>query len=241
MDHRPPPPAASADPARWLTQRVDLHGPDWVTNLVGWGWPAYGRLFHPLADQPGGATWAATAQANGRIMHPSAQWHTISAPPSQGLKDLFDGRSHPGDPRQAELNTWALEALCTILARHTTTPATCYFALWAGRCGWRHGDTSWSSVTAYYAPDGVLPEPPRPAPAEWQLDFTGPTFAIPDLGRGDYFLFEGDISTATRIGRWVHEKAFFAQSPNFMWPADHAWCIATDIDDDSTQIGRAHV
>jgi hypothetical protein len=237
MDHRPPSPAASAEPARWLTDRVDLCGPDWVTNLVGWNWPTYARLFHPLADQPGFSTWAATAQANGRIMHPSAQWDTISTPPSQATKSPSAGRSQPGDPMWGKLNAWALEALCAILARHTVTPRACYFALWEGCCGWRHGDVAGSTVTSFYAPDGVPLVPPEPAPVEWQLDFNGPTFAIHDLGRGNYYLFEGHIGDCARIGRWVHEKAFFPQSPNFIWSADHAWCVATDIDDDSTFIG----
>jgi hypothetical protein len=237
VDHRPPTPASSAEPAWWLTDRIDLWGPDWVTNLVGWDWPAYSRLFHPLADQPGLSTWAATAQANGRVMHPSAQWDKICTPPSQAVKEGGRaGRGFPGEPMWGELNTWTLKALCSILARHSATPQNCYFALWEGSCNWRHGDGFGSStVTSYYAPDGVLPPPPGPAPSEWQLDFSGPTFTVE--GRNNYFLFEGHVGDAVRFGRWVHEDAFFAQSPNFMWPADHTWCVATEIDDDSTFIG----
>lgn len=225
--HRLPQP----DPARWLTERVDLRGPDWVTNLIGSDWPAYARLFHPLANQPGGSTWAATAQANGRIMHPCAQWHAISTPASQDIKEPRGGRSHPMEPMWGELNTWALEELCTILARHTTQARNCYFALWQGRCG------PGSTATSHYASNGAPPRAPKPAPIERQLDFSGPTFAIHDLGRGDYFLFSGHIGDSTQIGHWVNEEAFFPQSPNFMWPADHTWCVATDIDDDSTLIG----
>jgi hypothetical protein len=80
-------------------------------------------------------------------------------------------------------------------------------------------------VVAYYAPDGVMPEPEptRPAPVEWQLDLTGPMFSLP--GR-DYYLFEGEV-----------ESWFDPQSPHFCWPADHAWCVATEVDFDSTFIG----
>src|ERR1700722_2064539 len=102
-------------------------------------------------------------------MHPSAQWHAISTPPSQRIKDPLTRRGQTGDPMCGELDTWALEALCTILPRHTATPHTCYFALWEGRCGWRHGHSPGSTFTSVYTPDGVRPEvqPPQPAPAEW--------------------------------------------------------------------------
>ncbi|MGH3967639.1 MAG: hypothetical protein ACRDTV_05860 [Mycobacterium sp.] len=211
-DHRPPRPAASAEPAHWLTNRINLWGQHGVTNLVGSGFPAYARLLHPL---------------DGRTIHPSAPWEKISS---------SRGRTQPGDPHRGTLNTWALEALSDILAAHTTSPQTCYFAVWEG-WGWMHDDGSGpSTITAYYAPDGVPPDvqPPEPAPADWQLDLSGPTFSVP--GR-NYYLFEGHVDDAVRIGHWVHEGFFIPQSPNFFWPADHAWCLATEIDDDSTVIG----
>jgi hypothetical protein len=49
-------------------------------------------------------------------------------------------------------------------------------------------------------PDGVrsIPPPPRPAPAEWQLDLTGPRFPMP--ARNEFYLFEGEVHAALRIG-----------------------------------------
>lgn len=225
MVYRPPRPAGSAEPAYWLTDRINLWGQHWVTNLVGAGFPAYARLLHPLDDHPGSQTWAAVARANGRTMHPSVQWDRIQ-PAGQGLQS---GRGQPGDPMWGELNTWALEELCAILTGHTTTPRTCYFAVWQGR----GLDQERTLITAY--PLGAPRIPPEPAPAEWQLDFNGPTFALP--GRNDYWLFEGHVTEAVRIGRWNTERWFSAQTPQFFWPADHTWCVATEIDEDSTVIG----
>jgi hypothetical protein len=195
--------------------------------MVGAGFEAYGRLLHPLDDHPGPLTWATVARANGRILHPSAWWEKINPAASSG-------RSKPGDPMWGDLNSWALEALCAILIRHTTTPQTCCFAVWEG-WGWLHQESR-SSVTSYYAPDGVMPEvqPPQPAPAEWQLDLSGPTVSLP--GR-NYYLFEDHIDAAIRIGHWVNEDFFIPQSPSFFWPADHTWCVATEVDYDSTIIG----
>lgn len=31
--------------------------------------------------------------------------------------------------------------------------------------------------------------------------------------------------------------SIFPQSPNVFWPDDHAWCVATEIDLDSTYLG----
>jgi hypothetical protein len=55
--------------------------------------------------------------------------------------------------------------------------------------------------------------------------------------RNSYYLFEGHVGQAVRIGHWVHETFFIPQSPQFLWPVDHAWCVGTEIDDDSTFIG----
>lgn len=202
--------------------------------MVGPGFEAYARLLHPLDDHPGPLTWASVARANGRIMHPSAQWDKISSPPGPLRADNVNkGRGQPGSPDWGNLNAWALEALCAVLAGHTATPQTCYFAVWEG-CGALGEPRPGSFITSYRGP-GPKPQPPGPAPAEWQLDLTGPRFPMPS--RNSFYLFEGHVGEAVRIGRWVHEKWFTPKSPHFFWPADHAWCVGTEVDYDSTFIG----
>jgi hypothetical protein len=182
VGYRPPRPAASAEPAYWLTDRINLWGQHWVTNLVDSGFQAYARLLHPLG-QPGAPTWAEVARANGRTMHPSVQWDRIRSPePFNPDNDQWfqRGRAQPGDPMPGQLNTWALEELCAILAGHTATPRTCYFAVWQG-CG--------------------LDRPP-----------------------------------VTMIAYPHVIEVFSPKTPHFFWPADHAWCVATDNFEDSTVI-----
>jgi len=112
VDHQPPRPAGSAEPAQWLIDRVDLWDHQhWPTGMVGAGFGAYARLLHPLDDHPGPLTWATVARANSRILHPSAWWEKIKSSASSG-------RGRPGDPMRGDLNGWALKALCAILARH---------------------------------------------------------------------------------------------------------------------------
>ena len=87
-----------------------------------------------------------------------------------------------------------LEPLSEHLARHTTTPAQVYYALWIG-----------------FADPG---------------SFRGqaPEFTLPAR---EYLLVTGPISALPRVieSPWRH-----VQSPNLAWPADRAWCLATEID-----------
>lgn len=61
----------------------------------------------------------------------------------------------------------------------------------------------------------------------------GATFRLP--GR-TYHLFTGELRDALRIGRWVTAQWFVGQSPSLMWPAEHSWLVATEIDFDSTLV-----
>ncbi len=108
----------------------------------------------------------------------------------------------------------------------------CYFAVWGGAL--RVGSTFIA------VPEGSRTEPkrPPPAPADWQLDLSAPTFSFPTCGDSSYYhLFEGGLGEAVRIGRWVNESWFLPQSPHFVWPSDHSWCVATGRTEDSTLIG----
>lgn len=97
-----------------------------------------------------------------------------------------------------------------------------------------------NSVTSRYAPEV---QPAGPAPVEWQLDSSAPTytFAIPrpngDNYYAKYYLYEGHVGDAVRIGRWLDERLFWPQTPDFFWPTDHAWRVAAGDAHDSTIIG----
>ena len=199
--------------------------------MVGAGFEAYARLFHtPTGNSL--RTWAEVARANGRTMHPSAEWEQISAPGPYRREDWGRSRGGQDAPDIGEMDARTLQALCDVLARHTSSPHQCYFALWEGR-GSLHGPSA--SVYAYKMGSGPPPLVPGPAPEEWQLDLSGPRFPMP--ARNEFYLFEGEVHAALRIGRWENERWFFAIPPQFIWPADHAWCVATEIDYDSTFIG----
>lgn len=60
-----------------------------------------------------------------------------------------------------------------------------------------------------------------------------PTFSLP--GR-DYHLARGHLAAASQSVGKPHISHLCA---NLWWPNDHAWCVATDIDLDSTYLGAS--
>ena len=229
MDSDPPRPAPDTAAAEWLISRTDLFGENWVAGTVGSGFDAYARIFHPLDDDPGGPRWADVAASHRRTMHASAQWEHISAAVHPG-ESTDRGRGYPGEPLIGNLTKNALAALSTLLAGHTTTPDECWFAVWNG-WGWQHPGAHFVTRAT---PIGQPAPPVKHATSDRQLDLTGPQFSLP--GRA-YHLFTGPIDTALHIGHWVTADWFDPQSPSIFWPTDHAWCVATEIDYDSTLVG----
>lgn len=222
---------ASVASAKWLSERLEAEPEQWVTGTVGSGFDAYARVFHPAGDRED-VPWADVAARTGRTMHASAQWEDLSSPASLDTVGRA-GRDLPARPRIGMLSTNKLIALCAILDGHTGTPEDCYFAVWDG-WGWENPG-SYTVLTAS-TDNGDSETEPVPAPEEWQLDLTGPRVF---LGL-DYLLFSGPLRGAPQIGYRASATSFEPQSPSIFWPSDHAWCVATDIDFDSTLIGGSH-
>ncbi|HLI97870.1 MAG TPA: hypothetical protein VKT72_17515 [Candidatus Baltobacteraceae bacterium] len=47
-----------------------------------------------------------------------------------------------------------------------------------------------------------------------------------------YLLYSGRIDDALAFNHWP-----LNQTPNLWWPSDHQWCVATEVDLDSTYVG----
>ena len=166
-----------------------------------------------------------------------------------GVKGLLPSRFeayarilHPGG-EEGELAPALLSALCEVLAPYTSTADHCWFCLWEG-WGWIPGSPS-VALLGGPATDLML------GPAFPPEIMNGPRVRLPAR---DYILFEGPLDAATemdgRLGDQVaaanpgidlaaHGLAdeFTPQSPNLFWPEDQAWCVATEIDLDSTYVG----
>lgn len=146
----------------------------------------------------------------------------------------------PDDPDElvnleGDLASEVLLRLLRVLERHTTTPQDCYFCLWEG-FGDIHGGLSVGLLYATDDPPRADGQPPVVPPAFPPEVINGPRVRMPAR---DYLLFRGPLHEA---GQWGAADLLPGvvrpiNSPNLMWPADHAWFVATEIDLPWTGIG----
>lgn len=187
------------------------------------------------AEHSATLTWTQVCERTRRTPHALMQWRSITTPaPGIGLPLSSEGLWHEVDVEEGTLEPAALAALLDVLEPFTTKQE-CYHALWEGY-GWFDGDSS-SMLSAYADSEGGPPPPPprrAQVPLQLQQALAAPRLSLP--GR-DHLLFTGPLRAALAIGRQVTDAWFRAQSPNLLWPAHHSWCVASEIDFDSTLIG----
>jgi hypothetical protein len=214
----------------WIAPRLGPFG-GWVSSVVPREFEAYARVLHPVDlagrvppdDLTAVTTWAAVCRATGRTPHALMQWLSVSRP---GGDRAWLG----GEPRQGELQPEALGRLLRVLGRFTDPARPCFHALWEGY-GWVNGQgvsrLAWDE-------NGVRADPPPVVPAVSAEVRAGPRLRHPHRG---YLLFRGDLSAALDMGYRPFPDWFVPQSPNILWPEDRLWCVATEIDFDSTLVG----
>ena len=132
--------------AAWIQEHVSDPGTG-LGSIIPTGFPAYVRVLHPAEgpwpEQPGPVRWAEVAERAGVTMHASIDFDELAV--------ALDGRAGPerwdvGAPEWGNLDPEPLAVLCDILARHTATPAACWFGVWDGH-GWLHPG---SGITAVF-------------------------------------------------------------------------------------------
>jgi hypothetical protein len=215
----------------WIAER--LRGPlGTVGSVVPRGFASYVRILHPVEFDNGRTqlTWAQVCQLTGRIPHALMQWVAIATPTAAAkLSAAPSDRWDDGDVQVGSLAPSALRALIDVLAPATGSQ-DCFHALWEG-WGWVDG----SGVQALSASDDGRIEPaPAPEPGVSAEVWTLPRLRLPHR---DYLLFRGPLQAARDMGWQVSLSRFEPQSPSLLWPADHSWCVSTEIDFDSTLVG----
>jgi hypothetical protein len=167
------------------------------------------------------ARWTADVRAGDWI---AGRLHAFATDVGSLVPDDLDAyvrvahRAREGRPPSAGcLDPGELRALTTILGAHTRSPRDCRFGFWDGY-GWLQG----APALAGLAPSGTaVPDVPVIPPGLPRLE----------LPNRPLVLLEGAIDAAAAFcGELV------CQSPNLWWPADRAWCVATDIDLPSTYV-----
>jgi hypothetical protein len=158
----------------------------------------------------------------------------------------------PARPGQSENDVEAedwrndqLPRLSEVLASHTATAEDCYFCVWEG-FGVDDAHVASDADGAGYLDDqndASLPESssarPALAPEPAGLGATKhlPKVVVPNRG---YWLFRGplaDVGTWNTAQGWPAGCRLVETEPAFVWPADHAWCVAKDVDPHWAGIG----
>ena len=230
-------PDCVARATKWLTFAPSR--PARVSSLVPERFESYVRVFHPAwrevterdlpldasGDSREGAlvvtasdgvqwravTWHEVAGATGAVAHPGMQWTAIC-----GVDDATrdEERSLPWEraPHRDSLPRRTVDVLTQILARFTDTADRCWCAVWEGYA---------DMIGLKY--DASLPR--VVAGGRTLIVGHGPVRAVPQASFNDGFGAGSDIEGY--------------RDPSLWWPQDHAWCVSTDVDMDSTLIGAS--
>jgi len=138
------------------------------------------------------------------------------------------------DVDDAHDETAQLRVALETLARHTRTPDDCYFCLWDG---WGTDIQGGDGARTLDYQTGTVSRGPLIAPAFPPSVLHGPKVVVPHRA---YFLFRGSISDFGDWGAadaWPGQPRLHMPDPAFIWPADHAWCVANDVDPHWAGIG----
>jgi hypothetical protein len=219
--------------ADWIAERlrpwsIRPYGDDdalTVATVVPEGFESYARLLHPAVahHQPGDrlVRWAEVAAWSGMPLYRRAQFHSVALPPSRRpVPPPFSEGPHVGTLDLADA-----AVLADVLRAWTSTPDDCWFCVWNG-FGWDSAGSAAARLVATTGePPGVRPAlPADPVPPAVR---SGPLVHLPHR---DYLLYRGPAAAVTALA----EKE---QTANLWWPADRAWCVATEIDLQSTYVG----
>jgi hypothetical protein len=135
-----------------------------------------------------------------------------------------------------------LRMLLEVLAAHTTNRDDCFCCLWDG-----YGELYGRGETAVTDNGSVMIRTDEP-PADAQPSLApasmlpSPAVDVPKVvvQNRAYYLFHGSLAEAGDWGAaspWPSLAGLDMPEPAFIWPADHAWWIANDVDPHWAGIG----
>lgn len=167
---RPVEPDAAA--AAWITAGLAPASPRVVASLLPRGFAAHARVLHPAVRYEGDddvdVPWAAVARHNRRTAHRLMQWPAITGS-WDFVADLDQPELWNDAPAEGHLAVAVAERLATLLARHTTAPADCWFGLAADAAPDLVGDAGHLLVRGPcgLAAENLVPEPAEQGPSLW--------------------------------------------------------------------------
>jgi hypothetical protein len=154
------------------------------------------------------------------------QWGAVRTNP--------DGRRWPGEhPKTGSLANAEIVALASNLRTTTSTPDDLYLAVWDGYGLWTPGRrTHLSAVSPGLRGRVVVALRRLRHRSARQEPSVIDGLPLLRTEAREYVVFAGSFDAVATMTQWP-----WRQSPNLWWPADRAWCVATEIDFDSTVVG----
>lgn len=212
----------------WIAPRLGPFGGR-VGSVVPQGFAAYARILHAIDGPDRAWRWSDVARATGRTVHPTAQWHRVAARDSNDS----DYRGLPySPPDTGQIDRASQLALIDVLRRHSPPGADWLLGVWDGY-GWLHQG---QAITIAMHREGSAPTDPPPDPGRplGPDALTAPLLRHPQR---NYLLLSGPPEAVPALGHHPRPEWFIPATPNLMWPIDRSWCLATEIDFDSTLVG----
>ncbi|WP_156163729.1 hypothetical protein [Demequina subtropica] len=244
-----------SDAGEWLKGRIPTFGGR-VRDVAGEDFESYVRVMHPLrgrrldwSDRGSGMvpsvvderrwTWAELASALGRTAHPLMQWHALAR---EAVVRWGDGWE-VDQPEQGAFEPELFARLVPALLEATSTPDDAVVGFWTGSSGLHPGGRH--VVVATEAAAGLeataLAQLPMIDASIVDAIDAGDVLALPGreyvlLGGALAELADPDWGFAAGVGWWA---SFRDPTPQLVWPRDHAWLVATEVDFDSTLVAGA--
>ena len=203
--------------AEWIIRRLHPPSASDVCSLLPAGFDSYARILHPVPclkdSAPTLRSWQDLARQAGLSLHPTIHFEALQAAAAT---------QNCQPPDVGTLDPDTLDAVIEILAQATTRPDACWFGIWEGY-GWMQGPPAIAPLIR------VSRRPDRPSGKRNPSGYPRINVAGRELA-----LYKGPI---TQAAAFCSPPA--SQSPNLWWPADNAWCVASDIDLPSTYVGAS--
>lgn len=211
-----------------------------VGEILPTGFEAYARILHPairrVGDRYEPISWAELAHERGKIIHPEVQLKAV-------LGDEFrDGPPWGELPEEGSLPEDLRDPLVAILRSFTGTANRCWFCIWEGYGLWFGGSPfvlmPRARMRAWLKRRAMERDARRRAGQERKALEKIPKVDMMVQGperipQRSYFLFSGSVDAVPglKIG------GISSQSPNYWWPDDRAWIVASELDAPSTYVG----
>jgi len=250
----------------WIRDRLGPFGGQ-VSSVMPRGFEAYARVLHRATGRGvERVRWAEVAASAGTVLHATAQWSRVARRPGWSTQEPTVAHDEPwpadwypegqvgrrgeprewpgGNPMEGELDQVQLPALVDVLRPHTH-PDAVTAAFWVGS-SWEGSIVLTAGVRAPRTPlRGARIRRPRGqaierfGPALYDAVLAGPQLELPNR---EYYLFAGSLDDVADLadGSATADVTPFApgsRTPSLLWPDDRTWCVATEVDFDSTLVG----